>query len=567
MSILRANQPCRKCTSSDAAQDYEDGWTHCFSCNANYRTNENEDPTGNRPQRKNKSTYSSKYTLEYINSLPSRGNKDRRLLKSVMEARDVKCEIAEDGSPARFFFPYKKQVNGKTEVVGYLAKNPKDKSDMFTVGDVSGIFGLNPADNSGGFKVILTEGEEDALAVGVANELYYGKDYPVYSLGSATGAHKRALAYREHLRKFDKIILWLDNDEPGQKAVAQIAKILGYDKVQVVFSDAKDANDKLLSVDMSKAGAANFLRGVWDSKPYSPASVIRGEDTWELYKQHKNVSYTPWPPFLGILNGLTYGRALSSITLFAAGTGIGKSSLLREDVYHILKTTDAKIGVCFLEESVGETVGGFISLAANKRIGLPTTESTEEEEYAAWQETLGSGRLLLIDHQGSLSDGSLIDKIEYLALQGCQYIYLDHITIAVVESEERDTNKAIDSFMGALLSLVKRHPVWIGVVSHLRKVGVGEESFEAGAQITEDDLKGSGSLKQISFQTIGLSRNKLAESEDTRHLTRLFLLKDRRTGASGPAGAYRFNTTTGRLEESVPKDESFSIQEGIETEL
>ena len=261
-----------------------------------------------------------------------------------------------------------------------------------------------------------------------------------------------------------------------------------------------------------------------------------------------------------------YGVHLDGDHLYQLGngivthnTGVGKTSVLREDLYHLLMNTDKKIGACFLEDSVGETVGGLIGLHLNKRVGLPSVEVSEEEERAAWEETLGSGRVLMLDHQGSVQDDSLIDKIEYMALSGCEMIYLDHITIAVSESGD-NVNASIDKFMSDILKLVKRHNIWIGVVSHLRKTKAGDESFESGGQITEDDLKGSGSLKQVSFQTIALSRNKSAEDEASRNKTQLWLLKDRKTGASGPAGSYRYDAKTGRLSEAA-KDEELPVEQ------
>jgi twinkle protein len=263
-----------------------------------------------------------------------------------------------------------------------------------------------------------------------------------------------------------------------------------------------------------------------------------------------NMSFVPWPPVFAELNRKTHGRALGTITMFVAGTGVGKSSWLREDAYHLWKTTNAKIGMCFLEEDVGETVSAILSIHTNRRLGLPNSGVTAEQRRAAWEEVMGDDRFMIVDHQGSVSDGSLVDKIEFLVLSGCQYIYLDHITIAVSDSQETDVNRAIDRLMSDLLKLVKRHKhLWLGIVSHLRKVATGEVSFESGGMITEDDLKGSGSLKQISFQTIALSRNKLHEDEEQRHISRIWLLKDRKTGETGPAGAYKFNKASGRIEQ------------------
>lgn len=242
-------------------------------------------------------------------------------------------------------------------------------------------------------------------------------------------------------------------------------------------------------------------------------------------------------------------------------TSVGKTSLLLEDFHHLLQTTDSKIGGCFLENSVAETVTSLMAIHLNKRLGLPGVEVEEEEERSAWEATLGLKRAMLLDHQGSVADSSLIDKIEYLALSGCKYIYLDHITIAVSESEG-NVNQAIDSFMSSLLKIVKKHNCWIGVVSHLRKTSTDAEStFETGAPITEDSLKGSGSLKQISFQTIGISRNKLHKDEEKRNTSQVWLLKDRKTGQTGMAGSYSYNTETGRLfSPEAEKNEEFDYK-------
>jgi twinkle protein len=536
--IVTRNQPCKKCPSSDAAQEYENGWTHCFSCGANYLTSGEFE--GQELMKKEH------LSLKEIEVLPIRGMKDRMLTAAVCQQAGVRASIGSNGEPVKFFFPFH---NEKGAIVGYKVKVPGDKKATRVVGDANQIFGLAPF-RSGGKRIILTEGEEDKLAVDQANALYYSGDhYPVVSVGSATGANKLCMEERETLRRYDEIILWFDNDDPGRKAAAEVAKTLGYDKVKIARCEAKDANDRLREVGLSREGAQKLLRAVWDAKPYSPASIVSGSDTWEQFEEFLDMEFLPWPPFLPQLNQKTFGRALGTITMFVAGTGVGKSSLLREDIHHIWKTTNLKIGLCFLEEDIGETVSGLLSIHMNQRIGLPNSKVTRAEKKAAWDELMNNDRFLLIDHQGSVGDGSLLDKLEYLVLSGCQVIYLDHITIAVSESQENDTNKAIDIFMSGLLKLVKRHKkVWIGVVSHLRKVSAGSESFEKGAEISEDDLKGSGSLKQISFQTIAIERDKYAEDPRERHISNLRLLKDRKTGESGPAGSYRFNGDNGRLE-------------------
>jgi twinkle protein len=61
-------------------------------------------------------------------------------------------------------------------------------------------------------------------------------------------------------------------------------------------------------------------------------------------------------------------------------------------------------------------------------------------------------------------------------------------------------------------------------------------------------LKGSGSINQISFNTILLSRDKMAEDEYARNSTQVQVVKCRRTGLTGSAGWLYYNGLTGRLE-------------------
>jgi twinkle protein len=549
---IKHNQPCPCGLSSDAAVHYDNGWGRCFSgkCGGkNFKLGEDFLPE--EQPRTSKSL-----SVEEVQELESRGSAERRLTKAAAEFYGIKATSNPDGTVDRFFFPVVEP--GKNEVAGYKTKKHSDKKATYSIGKVSNIFGIEHFRN-GGNRIVITEGEEDAWAIQSANYLKYKKFYPVVSMGSASQTDF-LLKERETLTKFKEIVLWFDNDAEGQKAVARAARILGYDRVRSVVSDEKDANDVLMSGPVDKA-IDRVVFYLLDAKPYNPSGVIPGEETWNMYKSYKSLEFVPWPPFLSKLNELTHGRALGSITMIAAGTSTGKSSFVREDIFHILSTTEEKIGACFLEESVGETVAALMSLKLNKRLGLPTVSVTEQEEEDAWSSTLGTGRIMLIDHQGSVSDSNLIDKLEYLAAAGCRYIYLDHITIAVSESDGDNVNAAIDKFMNRLLQVVQRYGVWIGVISHLRKVKSGEESFESGARVFEDDLKGSGSLKQVSFQTIALSRNKLHEDEKVRNLTQIWLLKDRKTGNTGPAGKYCFDSVTGRLKEVDPSVESL-VREG-----
>ena len=165
-----------------------------------------------------------------------------------------------------------------------------------------------------------------------------------------------------------------------------------------------------------------------------------------------------------------------------------------------------------------------------------------------FDKVFGSDRVILLDHQGSIDDSTIISQLEYMCLSGCKYLFIDHITILVSEGMENLTgNEAQDKVMNDLLRLVKRHPVWVGLVSHLRKASGGAKSFEEGRLPSIDDVRGSGSIKQISFDIISFARNLTAQGELERNTIKMRILKARQTGLTGPVKGVKYNYETGRL--------------------
>jgi twinkle protein len=536
--IVQKDQPCLLCTSSDARQVYDDGGSHCFSCGKHFFAD-------NQLTSFEETTVTNKrLSLSEIQELKSNTFHDRKISKFVTNFFEVKASYDEEGEIDTHYYPY-----GESEITSYkIRKLPKEFS---ATGKLDTLFGQSKF--NGGKQLIITEGELDALSVAQA---WYDKHktiYPVVSISGATNL-KPLLTYRDWIRNFGKVVIWFDNDEAGKKAAEEAAKIIGADKVYIAKTSEKDASDTL-----AKYGDKGVLNAIYDASRWSPSGLVSSADTWDIYKEEQGAEYIPYPEFAGELNNKLYGRRLGSITMLTSGTGMGKTSFVKEDQYHLLKTTEDLIGICSLEESVGEAVKNIMALEANQRIQLPDVEISEEEERKLWEATMGTNRFVFLDHQGSLGDESLISKMEYMALMGCKYIYLDHITIAVSESEDGKVNTAIDKMMSDLLKLAKRHNIWIGVVSHLRKTSTNQKSFEEGAIPSDDDLKGSGSLKQVPMQILAISRNKMETDVNKRNTSYLWILKDRFTGRTGPAGSYLFNEQTGRLQNNKFVEESFDL--------
>lgn len=528
--IVTKNQPCEKCGSSDAKQIYEEGSAFCFSCRASFPA-PREGSSQLMFEQQEFSSWGN--NLEEIrDDYAVRGFKERNIVKQVSEHYGVKVSYDIDGGIDAHYYPY---YNGDA-LSGYkVRKLPKD---FTSVGKVrGGLFGQQLY--TGGRRLVITEGELDAMAVQTAWYKKYKTFYPVVSLRSASSI-KDLIEERDWIRNFDEVVIWFDKDEAGSEATKEAARIIGYDKVKIAKSQEKDASDVWIKE------PDNLLKIIYDASDYTPAGILTKEDLWTQLETYNTLESVPYPPFMNGLNDKLKGMRFGEITLWTSGTGSGKSTLLREIAVHLLQTTDDKVGIVSLEESPAETARKMAGMALNRN---PAAEEIPLEELrVGYDELFGDDRVLVLDHQGSISDGSIMDYLEYMCLSGAKYLFVDHITILASEGADGLTgNEAIDKIMNDLLRLVKKHNVWIGLISHLRKTDNKGKSFEEGKLPSMDDIRGSGSIKQISMDIIAFARNVGSDSADERNTILTKVLKCRYTGLTGPSGNLSYDFDTGRL--------------------
>jgi twinkle protein len=547
--IIRKNQPCISCKSHDARQVYDKGDSFCFSCQKFFSKEEGEKfemsggfvPDVSTIVIKSKSKTS--ISFEEILELPNRPLKDRKITKEVCDFFGVKVSFNSDGNIDGHYYPYGREAYK-------VRKLPKE---FFWVGKSQELFGQDKFGGDGK-RIIITEGEVDALSIAQASIEKYGRIYPVVSVPSATGL-RSLIEQREWLRTFKEIVICFDQDDAGKTATEEAIKILGIDKIKIAKLPHKDPNEVLV-----KEGGQRLLQSIFDASKYVPSGIISKEEIWDALVNYNSIPATPYPACVEGLNHKLKGMRSGEITLFISGTGSGKSTLLREIMLHIIATTDDKIGIVSLEESPAETARKLSGMALRKN---PEHEEIPIEELQiGFDSVFGSDRIVLLDHQGSIDDNSIMDKLEYMCLIGCKFLFIDHITILVSEGMENlRGNEAQDKVMNDLLRLIKRHSVWIGLVSHLRKVQTGGKSFEEGKMPSLDDIRGSGSIKQISFDIVAFARNLTAVNEIEKNTIAFGILKARRTGLTGRIHSAIYNHQTGRLSASDHTiDEFVSIE-------
>ena len=541
-SKLLYKTSCPDCNSTDNLAVYEDH-SYCYTPGCGWKRKKDGntmDVVGHSNAR-----FNIHDNVATVGEYPSFALASRKIDRDIVDYFNVRMSVDEDGKPEAHYYPYTR--DGK--IVAYKKRELPKKFGV--VGDFKNVQLFGQSVCSNGKTLVVTEGEIDAMAVAQAYKEHYQRIFPVVSMPSASGFNV-LLAQREWVNSFENVVLLFDQDEAGQVAVEKAAKIIGPERCKIGVLSKKDASEVLI-----ESGHKDVLRAIWDARPWSPVGIMQGEAIWEEFTKRQAIESIPYPDCLNGLNTKLKGIRHGEITLFTSGTGSGKSTVIKEIILDLLAKTDERVGLISLEESVGDTAEKFISMQLQRPIMDPPPVS-DQQARDAFDAVFGDERLILLDHQGSVGDSSLIDKIEFMALMGCKYLVLDHITIAVSEgSEGLSGNEAVDKVMSDLLKIVKRHDVWLGLISHLRKA-MGGKSFEEGNLASIDDIKGSGSIKQISFDIVSFARNLVAEDEIERNTVKFRVLKSRFTGFTGDAGAAIYDPKTTRLISSAAMELDFN---------
>jgi twinkle protein len=447
-------------------------------------------------------------------------------------------------------YPYYK--GGK--FTGYKQRVIESKQ-MFSKGDCKDaeLFGSHVV-KPNGKTLYITEGELDCVALyQILKELsgLPGWEPSVVSLShGASSAAKDISTSMDFVDSFQKIVLCFDMDDAGQAAVDDACKLLA-GKVYIAKYSEKDANEMLLK------GKADELK--WDvmkhAKMYMPDAIINYGDMWDRYTAgQERVSY-PWPEQWKEMNQRTYGIRLGELVMVTSGSGMGKTQFLREVEDHYFRTTDFKIADIKLEEDLVDSMDGMMSLYLNKRIHLPDTVTTLEEKKEAFDFYYGSRRFSGYDYFGGLDNDNLFSKIRWFAATGHKIIFLDHLSIIVSEfASDGGERERIDTIMTKLAKMVKELNITIFLVVHLKKTD--KQPFEEGHVPSLDDLRGSGTLKQLSMTVIALSRNQQHTDGFCANTSELTVLKCRFTGRTGTADYLNFNDLTGRMTQ-VPKPHNY----------
>ena len=207
-------EPCPSCGSSDNLGRYSDGHAYCFGC----EYYEPADGDASKAPKKSK-----KVDFEAVRG-EFRELKKRGLTEATCKFWGYQSGVKVWHAGKEKMVPAQVIDIRDRDTRELIAQKYRTQDKEFPLkGDVSKKPFIGAHLWSGGRKLVITEGEIDAMSV---SQIQNHK-WPVVSiLNGSKSAKKNVLANLDYIKAFEEVVLCFDMDEPGQDAAKECAEVL-----------------------------------------------------------------------------------------------------------------------------------------------------------------------------------------------------------------------------------------------------------------------------------------------------------------------------------------------------
>lgn len=570
-----SGKPRRNCNSSDALSVYEhelpDGSlvydATCFSCRQKFfpeevhkssvaeklGINPEDGIVKERVNFENKASKKSPITREERDELwgktgGNEGNSGkgyRGLSDWVLKFYGHRIEYDQQGNVKAVYYPETKDY----KLQGYKSRHLPKNFGYGNVGKtgVSNQLSGQHKFPDGGMHVVICGGEEDKCAAQDMFREYQKKrgndDYNPYTVVSPTtgepSAAKQCRQQYEWFDSFQTITIMMDSDDVGKEASIAIAEVLPKEKVRIAKLSGKDPNQMLLDNKQRQ-----FISDFHSAEEYVKSGIVGSSKLEEAIFDEIGLDKIPLPPFMKQLQDhMAGGIPLGYIVNLISDTGCGKTTIANECVYDWIFNSPYKVGIVSLELDTGQYGLSLLSRHLGKKLQLFQNKQDAKDylnqpenvvkRKQLWVNEFGEDRFhLLDDRDGDLT--SLKKKIMQMIVQyECKFLIIDPLQDALDGYSNED--QAI--FMKWMKQMVKRYKVSFFNVNHVRKEGnSGFDRF-----LKEADIQGSSSIAKSAGCNIIFTRDKLAEDDISRNVTKVFIPKCRWTGSTGDGGLWYYS--------------------------
>lgn len=454
---------------------------------------------------------------------------DRKLRKRALDVFGIKVGMSEqDGTTPTFhFYPYTK--DGK--LVAYKVRHIETKR-MWSAGDQKDVdlFGWDQAVATGAKRLIITEGELDAVALKTILQLYTKETYIDYmpavcSLPHGAGAAGKDIArLMPKIRKhFKEVSFCFDHDAAGDKAIEAACTIVP--DATVVTLPCKDANECLIE----GKGKAAFSATQFNAAKPKNTRLVFGEDLHEEAREQAKYGELTWPwsHLQDVTRGIRYGESI----YIGAGVKMGKSELLNALGSHFIKTHGVKVFMAKPEEANKKTY----KLLAGKMVGKVFHDPNIEFDYDSYDKAgeMMKGKLSMVNLYQHLGWETLESDIYSAASWGAKVVFIDPITNLTNGLESSVANIRLQEYAQKLAAMALDLNIVIFIFCHLKAPTQGTD-HEHGGAVLSSQFAGSRAMMRSCNLMIGLEGDKSPDlSVEEKNMRQLVLLEDREFGQTG----------------------------------
>lgn len=376
----------------------------------------------------------------------------------------------------------------------------------------------------GGKKVLIVGGEEDKLAAAqMLREYQIGRNqsaYDRYAVVSPTsgegGLAKSCSANYDWLNTFEEIILCMDNDKAGQKAIAAALKVLPEGKVSLMLTSLNDPSQML-----QEGRQKQFISNFYDAKPLVSTGIVSFGEAAKGIKEFLLAPKIEFPPMLHRLNAASRGgiRSTGAIVNIIADTSIGKT--LVSDVLQLwwghhspLKPTTLTIERT-QEEFVVDMLSNHVKknltwIEPDKAVDYLDSEEGLQMIHDLSYDDLGQPRFYIIDDRSGSVASLKAQVYRAWKMLGSRLFIFDPLSDVLRQLP----NEEQEDFMLWEKQMKKEGLVFINIL-HTRKPAPNKDGTIR--PVTEYDAIGTGSFVQSADINLVLNRNKMAKDDNERN--------------------------------------------------
>ena len=344
---------------------------------------------------------------------------------------------------------------------------------------------------------VIVEGEIDVLSLheaGISN---------VISVPNGATLGNNNLDYLDNCIDYfsdkDKVIIAVDQDEPGQALRQELIRRLGAEVCYTSsFDDCKDANEYLL-----KHGKEKLIYAIQNSKPVPLENVTTFKDIENEVTDFVQNGFKP-----GFQIGLrNFDEIFSTYTgQFITVTGIpssGKSDFVDQMVIGYNKQYNWKIA--FASPENAPTYLHAHKLMRKLWEGMPSKKDISNDKWKQISEYINDN-FFFIDMERYTLDSVLKKGAELVKRKGIKCLVIDPFNkIRDVDSNTEDVNRYTMEYLTKIEIFAKKYDVLVMIVAHPTKMY--KDSSGKIEEPTMYNIKGGGEWYDASYHGLLVHRD------------------------------------------------------------